>query len=73
MTNDFSVRPGASGPPDLDHGESALPAKSSKGKGARTRSKLVQAAEEVFNSYGYYDASIVKITEAEMCIRDRSS
>jgi AcrR family transcriptional regulator len=37
---------------------------SSKGKGARTRLKLVEAAEEVFNTYGYYDASIVKITEA---------
>jgi AcrR family transcriptional regulator len=65
VTNDFSVRPGASGPPDLDRDESSVAvAKSSKGKGARTRSKLVQAAEEVFNTYGYYDASIVKITEA---------
>ena len=65
MTNDFSVRPGASGPPDLVRDESSVAvAKSSKGKGARTRSKLVQAAEEVFNTYGYYDASIVKITEA---------
>jgi len=25
---------------------------------------VVDAAEEVFNTYGYYDASIVKITEA---------
>ena len=64
MTNDFSVRPGASGPPDFDHDESVVVAQSSKGKGARTRGKLVQAAEEVFNTYGYYDASIVKITEA---------
>jgi AcrR family transcriptional regulator len=64
VTNDFSVRPGASGPPDLDHGELVVAAKSGKGKGARTRSKLVQAAEEVFNNFGYYDASIVKITEA---------
>ena len=65
VANDFSVRPGASGPPDLDHDESNVSGpKSSKGKGARTRSKLVQAAEEVFNIYGYYDASIVKITEA---------
>jgi len=65
VTNDFSVRPGASGPPDLDQDESVTKvAKTSKGKGARTRSKLVQAAEEVFNAYGYYDASIVKITEA---------
>ncbi len=65
MTDDFSVRPGASGPPDLDRDESkvAVP-QSSKGKGARTRRKLVDAAEEVFNTYGYYDASIVKITEA---------
>jgi AcrR family transcriptional regulator len=65
VTDDFSVRPGASGPPDLDRDESkvAVP-QSSKGKGARTRRKLVDAAEEVFNTYGYYDASIVKITEA---------
>jgi AcrR family transcriptional regulator len=65
VTDDFSVRPGASGPPDLDHDEpTSAVSKSSKGKGARTRGKLVQAAEEVFNIYGYYDASIVKITEA---------
>jgi AcrR family transcriptional regulator len=65
VTNDFSVRPGASGPPDFKESEPVIAvAKSSKGKGARTRSKLVQAAEEVFNTFGYYDASIVKITEA---------
>lgn len=33
-------------------------------KGARTRRKLVAAAEDVFNTFSYYDASIVKITEA---------
>ncbi len=65
MTNDFSVRPGASGPPDFERDKSATDGiRSSVGKGARTRRKLVQAAEEVFNIFGYYDASIVKITEA---------
>lgn len=34
------------------------------GKGARTRERLLQAAEEVFADLGYHDASIVKITEA---------
>jgi len=33
-------------------------------RGARTRERLLQAAEEVFASLGYHDASIVKITEA---------
>ncbi|WP_235778840.1 TetR/AcrR family transcriptional regulator [Sinomonas notoginsengisoli] len=32
-------------------------------RGTRTRAKLVAAAEEVFASVGYHDASIVKITE----------
>lgn len=32
-------------------------------RGTRTRAKLVAAAEEVFASAGYHDASIVKITE----------
>ncbi|GHG45339.1 hypothetical protein GCM10012320_11180 [Sinomonas cellulolyticus] len=32
-------------------------------RGTRTRSRLVAAAEEVFASAGYHDASIVKITE----------
>jgi AcrR family transcriptional regulator len=65
VTNDFSVRPGASGPPDFERDKSATDGiRSSVGKGARTRRKLVQAAEEVFNIFGYYDASIVKITEA---------
>ena len=33
-------------------------------RGARTRAKLVEAAEAVFAELGYHDASIVKITEA---------
>jgi AcrR family transcriptional regulator len=33
-------------------------------RGARTRAKLVEAAESVFADLGYHDASIVKITEA---------
>lgn len=35
-----------------------------RGKGARTRQRLLEAAEQVFANLGYYDASIVKITEA---------
>ena len=33
-------------------------------KGARTRRRLLEAAERVFANLGYHDASIVKITEA---------
>ena len=33
-------------------------------RGARTRQKLLEAAEAVFAELGYHDASIVKITEA---------
>ncbi|MEV8041153.1 TetR/AcrR family transcriptional regulator [Arthrobacter sp. NPDC080082] len=33
-------------------------------RGTRTRAKLLEAAEAVFASVGYHDASIVKITEA---------
>jgi AcrR family transcriptional regulator len=33
-------------------------------RGARTRARLLQAAEEVFTDLGYHDASIVKIAEA---------
>jgi AcrR family transcriptional regulator len=33
-------------------------------RGARTRRKLLEAAESVFAELGYHDASIVKITEA---------
>jgi AcrR family transcriptional regulator len=33
-------------------------------RGARTRQKLLDAAEQVFADVGYHDASIVKITEA---------
>jgi len=33
-------------------------------KGARTRRRLLEAAERVFAELGYHDASIVKITEA---------
>jgi AcrR family transcriptional regulator len=34
------------------------------GKGVRTRTRLLDAAERVFAELGYHDASIVKITEA---------
>ena len=33
-------------------------------RGARTRTRLLEAAEEVFAQVGFHDASIVKITEA---------
>lgn len=33
-------------------------------RGARTRARLLQAAEDVFATVGYHEASIVKITEA---------
>jgi AcrR family transcriptional regulator len=35
-----------------------------RGKGARTRRRLLEAAEQVFADLGYHDASVVKITEA---------
>lgn len=56
-----SVPRGALGPRDLDD-EPELSAR--RGKGERTRRKLLDAAEEVFAAVGYHDASIVKITEA---------
>lgn len=33
-------------------------------RGARTRARLIEAAEQVFNELGYHDASIVKIVDA---------
>jgi AcrR family transcriptional regulator len=33
-------------------------------RGVETRQKLLEAAEKVFGELGYYDASVVKITEA---------
>lgn len=58
--------PGAAGPPDVRRDTPAREAVAAptKGKGARTRRKLLEAAEEVFAALGYHDASIVKITEA---------
>jgi AcrR family transcriptional regulator len=35
-----------------------------RSRGARTRQRLLEAAEDVFAELGYHDASIVKITEA---------
>lgn len=66
MASDTAGRLGASGPPDLhdDADRKDPPGRSTSGKGERTRRRLVVAAEDVFNTYGYYDASIVKITEA---------
>lgn len=53
---------GALGPRDLER-EGEEPS-GRRGKGERTRRKLLDAAEEVFAAVGYHDASIVKITEA---------
>lgn len=65
MVAESSISFGALGPPDLrvdpPAPEDALPNES---KGARTKRKLLQAAEKVLSDYGYHDASIVKITEA---------
>jgi AcrR family transcriptional regulator len=58
-------RPGATGPPDLRRNDSARGGEpAAKGKGERTRQKLLRAAEAVIADLGYHDASIVKITEA---------
>ena len=58
---------GALGPPDLPvrppRGKHDSP-RADESKGARTRRKLLEAAEQILGTYGYHDASIVKITEA---------
>ena len=65
MSADRAVPPGALGPPDLVATSSGGTRSSARrGKGERTRRKLLDAAEEVFGAVGYHDASIVKITEA---------
>jgi AcrR family transcriptional regulator len=33
-------------------------------RGAKTRARLLEAAEQVFSEHGYHEASVVKITEA---------
>jgi AcrR family transcriptional regulator len=52
----------------LSNGDTAQPDEASSRtpgeKGARTRRRLLEAAEQVFADLGYHDASIVKITEA---------
>jgi AcrR family transcriptional regulator len=54
------------GPPDLRPKPTRLKdvAVPNENKGARTRRKLLEAAEKVLVSYDYHDASIAKITEA---------
>ncbi len=65
MSLDRTVPPGALGPPDLvEAAEDGERSSARRGKGERTRRKLLEAAEEVFGAVGYHDASIVKITEA---------
>lgn len=39
------------------------PAAAQPSKGARTRQRILEAAEEVFGRLGYHDASVAKITE----------
>jgi AcrR family transcriptional regulator len=43
---------------------SAPPRGARTARGARTRTRLLEAAEQVFTELGYHDASIVKITDA---------
>ena len=41
------------------------PARTARTKrGARTRTRLIEAAEQIFTELGYHEASIVKIAEA---------
>lgn len=65
MATESRMRPGATGPPDLrldpPSPDVLVP---NETKGARTRRRLLEAAEKVLGEYGYHDASIVKITEA---------
>ena len=42
----------------------ALPRGARTERGARTRARLLEAAEQVFTDLGYHDASIVKVAEA---------
>ncbi len=58
-----TLPPGAIGPPDLVEVDTGAPL-TRRGKGERTRRRLLEAAEGVFGAVGYHDASIVKITEA---------
>ncbi len=65
MTTDSSLPPGALGPPDFGPAAADLELpEPRRGKGERTRRKLLEGAELVFGAVGYHDASIVKITEA---------
>jgi AcrR family transcriptional regulator len=54
---DVAARPDDSAPTGVD-------GRALRDRGAKTRAKLVEAAEAVFAELGYHDASIVKITEA---------
>lgn len=66
VESERGTRPGATGPPDRQHDDSPRDSDAvlKKGKGARTRRKLLEAAEEVLSTLDYHEASIVKITEA---------
>jgi AcrR family transcriptional regulator len=65
----LTERPGktdaVSGPDGRRSGALAAPPSRPLGaRGARTRQRLLEAAEEVFTELGYHDASITKIAEA---------
>jgi AcrR family transcriptional regulator len=49
---------------ELEPTPTAVDGRALSSKGAATRSRLLEAAEQVFGDLGYHDASIVKITEA---------
>jgi AcrR family transcriptional regulator len=49
---------------ELEPTPTAVDGRALSSKGAATRSRLLEAAEQVFADLGYHDASIVKITEA---------
>src|SRR6185312_9840055 len=62
MTDLATPPTGASAPvPDPPTGADG---RALRDRGARTRARLLEAAESVFAQLGYHDASIVKITEA---------
>ncbi len=67
MATKHDVGPGALGPPDPPARTQRSKRDSlrvDESKGARTRRNLLEAAEQVLGTFGYHDASIVKITEA---------
>jgi len=58
------VQPAEAGRPEGAESPEGAGGRALGEKGARTRRRLLEAAEQVFADLGYHDASIVKITEA---------